>query len=209
MLARTYYIIPHTTFLLSLCNTFRPRSVLVTENGWRRNLPKQINTLNSKRMKKYMFSFLLAAMAAQFSSAQHLDGLMDELAKVKGAERMVMNREMLGIMDGAADNETSKKAPFRQSLDSIVTVTLENPKKSVRTKFLKKFEAIADGNEYQTLIRVKDEEEYIRFLSFRKGGAIPAVFVLMLDEEDIAIVKMAGELTESDLAGITGGLPKK
>ncbi|MDR0824433.1 MAG: DUF4252 domain-containing protein [Prevotella sp.] len=150
-------------------------------------------------MKKIMFSFVLAMAAIQFSYAQDLNSLINELAKTEGAQHQVIDRSMLNM---ANDQGETDKSALMQNLDSIVVLAIEGCKPEIKDKFLAVFENFKDGNGYETLLNVKDGQDKVLIVSHKEGDVSTDVYILALDEKDIAIVKMSGKLSDSDLADI-------
>jgi len=133
---------------------------------------------------------------------------MSEFAQIEGAERQVVDRAMLDMsMNAAMEADStgelkSKMPPFMKKIDSIEVISVEEYKPEVKDLFLKEFSNFQDGNGYSTLLTVKDGEDNVRIISHKDGDKNTAVFILVLDEEDAVIVKMSGELSESDLEDI-------
>jgi hypothetical protein len=157
-------------------------------------------------MKKIMFSFVLAMVAIQFSYAQDLNSLINELTKTEGAQHQVIDRSMLNMAKN--QGETDKSA-LMQNLDSIVVLSIEGCKPEIKDKFLAVFENFKDGNGYETLLNVKDDQDKAIIISHKDGDAITDVYLLALSEKDIAIVKMSGKLSDSDLTNIIDIQKKK
>lgn len=159
-------------------------------------------------MKRYIFSLVLVLFAVQFTYAQDLNKFMSEFSEIEGAEKQVVDREMLNMsMNAAMEADStgelkSKMPPFMQKIESIEVVSIEEYKPEVKDMFMKEFDNFNDGNGYTTLLTVKDGEDNVRIISYKEGDKNTAVFILVLDDEDAVIVKMSGELNESDLEDI-------
>ncbi|NDV93731.1 DUF4252 domain-containing protein [Dysgonomonas sp. 521] len=159
-------------------------------------------------MKKYLFSLVVALIATQFISAQDLNALMQDMSKVEGVQHQVVDRAMLDMSIKAAletdsTGELKSNMPaFMEKLDSVVVVAIENYSPEVKTRFESELQNFKDGNGYTTLLTVKDGSDNVRIISYKEGDRPKGVFILVLDEEDAVVVKMSGELDESDLEEI-------
>ncbi|MFV0330646.1 MAG: DUF4252 domain-containing protein [Dysgonomonas sp.] len=159
-------------------------------------------------MKRYMFLFALTIMTVQFTFAQDLNQLMNELSKIEGAQHQVVDKEMLNttmnaVMEADSTGQLKSKMPaFMQKLESIEVVAIEEYAPEVKEQFLNQINSFSDGNGYETLMFVKEEDDNVRIISYKDGDQILGVFILVLDEEDAVIVKMSGSLSESDLTDI-------
>lgn len=159
-------------------------------------------------MKKYMFLLVLALIAVQFTFAQDLNQLMNEMSKIEGAQHQVIDREMLNTsmnaaMEADSTGQLKSKIPaFMQKLESIEVVAIEEYSPEVKERFQKEINGFSDGNGYETLLSVKDEGDNVRIISYKEGDQILGVYILVLDEEDAVVVKMSGNLSESDLTDI-------
>lgn len=159
-------------------------------------------------MKKYMFLFVLAFAAVQFTFAQDLNQLMRDMSKIEGAQHHIVDKEMLNAsmkaaMEADSVKQLNSKVPgFVAKLDSIEIVAIEEYTPEIKDTFLKQINAFSDGNGYETLLSVTDEDDNVRIISYKDGELILGVYVLVLDEEDAVIVKMSGNLSESDLIDI-------
>jgi hypothetical protein len=159
-------------------------------------------------MKKYLFSLVVALIAAQFISAQDLNGLMQELSKVEGVQHQIVDKAMLDMSMKSAQEadttgETKSKMPsFMEKLDSVEVVAIENYSPEVKAKLEDQIQNFKDGNGYTTLLTVRDGTDNVRIISYKDGDQPKGVYILVLDEEDAVVVKMAGNLSEADLMDI-------
>lgn len=96
----------------------------------------------------------------------------------------------------------SKMPVFMQKIDSIQVVTLEDDDSGIRDEFLKDLNSFKDDDVYSTLIKVSDAEDNVRIIAKKDGDIVSDVYIFVLDEEDIVLVKMSGKLEQSDLEDI-------
>ncbi|MGB5889342.1 MAG: DUF4252 domain-containing protein [Thermoanaerobaculia bacterium] len=63
-----------------------------------------------------------------------------------------------------------------------------------------------DRQGWQSIIRVREDDEEIYFYAMEKGGEINGLTVLMLDEEEATLINLVGTIHPEDLAGLGRGL---
>lgn len=154
-----------------------------------------------------MLSLVLLLAFGQIALAQDINKLMAELAKIEGVEHQIVNRETIDASLApalAADStgELKSKMGFMGKLKFIEVVAVENPEAEIRTRYEKELINFKDGNGYETLLQVKDGSDKVRIIAYRQDGKTTEVIIFVVDEEDVALVKMAGEFDESDLTNI-------
>ena len=161
-------------------------------------------------MKKLIFSILLIFASSQFILAQDLSNWVSGLALVENAEYQLVDRPMLEASLAAAKAAdstgmiSSQAPPFMEKLESIDVINLSSCSSEVKDLFLKDLDNIQDGNGYETLINVIDENDKVRIIARRDGTVIPQIFVFAIDGEnnEIVIVRMNGKMDESDITDI-------
>jgi predicted CopG family antitoxin len=159
-------------------------------------------------MKKFIVFFILILAGSHIATAQELDRLMEEVAKNEKAQRQVVDKAMLGasVAQAQAQDSTgelkSKMPSFMQKIDSIQVVTLKKNAPDTRNMVLDNLNSFKDDDVYSTLVRVKDGEDNVRIIAKRDGETVSDVYILVMDEEDIVLVKMSGRLEQSDLEDI-------
>lgn len=154
-----------------------------------------------------MLSLVLLLAFGQIALAQDINKLMAELAKIEGVEHQIVDSETLNASLApalAADStgELKSKMGFVSKLKFIEVVAVENPEAEIRAKYENELINFKDGNGYETLIHVKDGSDKVRIIAYSQDGKTTEVIILVVDEEDVALVKMAGEFDESDLTNI-------
>ncbi|GAB6121232.1 DUF4252 domain-containing protein [Dysgonomonas termitidis] len=159
-------------------------------------------------MKKFIVFFILILAGTHIATAQDLDRLMEEVAKNEKAQRQVVDKTMLGasMAQAQAQDPTgelkSKMPSFMQKIDSIQVVTLEEGAPDTRNTVLENLNSFKDDDIYSTLVRVKDGEDNVRIIAKKNGEAVSDVYIFVVDEDDIVLVKMSGRLEQSDLEDI-------
>lgn len=161
-------------------------------------------------MKKFIFSIFLIFITSQFCSAQDISNWVSGLSMVKDAEYQLVDRSMIEASLAATKaidstgTISSQTPPFMEKLESIDVINLSSCSTEIKDLFLKDLANIKDGNGYETLINVVDDGDNVRIIAKRDSTAVTQVFVFAIDNQDgeIVIVRMTGNMDESDIADI-------
>lgn len=160
-------------------------------------------------MKKLIFSIFLIFITSQICSAQDLSNWVSGLSMVKDAEYQLVDRPMIETSLAAAKaansgTSSTSTPPFMEKLESIDVINLSACSTEIKDLFLKDLDNIQDGNGYETLINVIDDDDKVRIIAKREGTLVSQVFVFAIDSQDgeIVIVRMTGNMDESDIADI-------
>lgn len=161
-------------------------------------------------MKKFIFSIFLIFAISQICSAQDISNWVSGLSMVKDAEYQLVDRPMIEASLAAtkAIDSTgmisSQTPPFMQKLESIDVINLSACSTEIKDLFFKDLGNIKDENGYETLINVVDDGDNVRIIAKREATAVTQVFVFAIDNQDgeIMIVRMNGNMDESDIADI-------
>jgi len=161
-------------------------------------------------MKKFLFSIVLLVASFQFISAQSLDTLISDFIESENAHHQLIDKETLTMSleavksSDAAEALASQVPPFMQRLDLIEILDLTKSPEVIKDKFIQRFDAIEDTEDYETLTNVSDGTDKARILVKKDGTNISEILIIAIDTEnkEIAVVKMQGQLNESDLEDI-------
>lgn len=154
-------------------------------------------------MKKYILPLIFIFAISTMALAQDLNHLMSDYAKHKDADHNIVTKEMLSY----AQQSKSDKDAFLEKLTSIESLDLEDCSKEVKSKFIKEFSKYKDGNGYETLLKVQDEEDKVTIITLKEEDTIKSIYIITIEEDeediyDIVMVKMTGSFAQSDLKGI-------
>jgi hypothetical protein len=155
-------------------------------------------------MKKFIVFFILILAGSHIATAQDLDRLMEEVAKNEKTQRQVVDKTMLAQAQ-AQDTTGELKSvmpSFMQKIDSIQVVTLLEEDADTRNLVLDNLNSFKDDDVYSTQVRVKDGEDNVRIIAKRDGEAISDVYIFVMDEKYVVLVKISGRLEQSDLEDI-------
>ncbi len=136
--------------------------------------------------------------------------MVDEFAQAENAQVQRVDKATLDAsLEAAKASDTTgaiaaQIPTFMRKLDLIEVLDLTMCPQEVKDKFIQTFDAIEDGNGYETLTMATDETDKVRIMAKRDESGISEILILALDTKDqeIAIVKMVGKLDESDIEDI-------
>ncbi|MDU1890466.1 MAG: DUF4252 domain-containing protein [Dysgonomonas sp.] len=148
-------------------------------------------------MKKYLCGLVLLLALGVTASAQDLNTLIAELAKVDNVQHQVIDKEMLKPAVEQAKNQMGSN--FMEKIEEIEVAAFENYPAEIKDKVLNTVEEVKKANLYETLLSVKDKENNVTIFAKKDKDIISEVFIVVVDDEDAVVVKMSGSLSESDL----------
>lgn len=151
-------------------------------------------------MKKILFSLVLLFLG-QVIYAQDLNKLMDDLAKVEGAQRQVMDRDMLST--SIPESQKDKMPDFMSKVDSITAVILSSCAEDVIAEFSAGVNAAETSDAYEPLVSVKKEDNIVSILQAKSEDETKDIYIYVVGGGGATVfVKMTGKFTVEDLANI-------
>lgn len=151
-------------------------------------------------MKKILFSLVLL-FVGQVIYAQDLNKLMDDLAKVEGAQRQVMDRDMLST--SIPESQKDKMPDFMSKVDSITAVILSSCSEDVIAEFSAGVNAAEISDAYEPLVSVKKEDNIVSILQAKSEDETKDIYIYVVGGGGATVfVKMSGKFTVEDLANI-------
>ncbi|GHV16001.1 hypothetical protein FACS1894179_02110 [Bacteroidia bacterium] len=150
-------------------------------------------------MKKIFFSLVLL-FVGQVIYAQDLNKLMDNLAKVEGAQRQVMDKAMLS--QSIPESQKDKMPDFMSKADSVVAVIVQNCPQDVNDKIQEGITGAETSGIYEPLVTVKKENNRVSILSGKGEDENKDVYICVAGGNAVVFVKLSGKFTIDDLANI-------
>lgn len=147
-------------------------------------------------MKKYLLCLAFIFVLCQATYAQDMTQLVKDISATENVEKLKIRRFMmtLGKMFSGINN-----IPGVKEIHSMEIFSLEDCDQNIREKFMDRFQNVEDGNGYETLIRVKDEEESVRIMIKKEKNIIKEIVLLCVDDSDPTLLKFSGKIKESDI----------
>jgi len=155
-------------------------------------------------MKKHLSLFIVLMLSGLFTAvtAQELNDIIKDLGKVPGAVYQLLDKTAIEAQfrNDSIDGKKEDYPPFAKKITEIELVVLEGV--SQEDDAYKKVKSFKAGGNYESLVRVKDEGSDVQILSRKTDGAASDVYIMVVDEDNVVIVKMSGDFTEQDFTDI-------
>lgn len=146
-------------------------------------------------MKKFVFTLLLL-IAGQVIYAQDLNQLMNDLSKVEGVQKQVMDKAMLQQMG-------SGMPAFMSKADSVVAVIAQSCPQDMIDRLNSGLKSAEANKGYETLMSVKKENNTVSILLSKNGSDTKDIFICVMGAGGATVfVKMAGNFTAEDIENI-------
>lgn len=145
-------------------------------------------------MKKFVFTLMLL-ITGQVIYAQDLNQLMNDLSKVEGVQKQVMDKTMLQQMG-------DEMPAFMAKADSIIAVVAQNCPQDMVDRLNSGLKSAETYKGYETLMSMKKEDKRISIISHKKDDDTVDVFIYVGAEKAVVFVRMAGNFDASDLENI-------
>jgi len=150
-------------------------------------------------MKKIILSLILISGISLSICAQDLNKVMADLTKVKNAVHQVVDQETLKKSTG---DHKDKMPSFMDKVTKVEVIALENGDIDIKDNLIKELSGVKNGNGYETLLRLKDEGDNVFIISHKENESFSHVYIVAIDDEDIAFVKLSGDLNADDMMKI-------
>lgn len=155
-------------------------------------------------MKKQLSIIIILLFSTFFSviTAQDLDAIIKDLAKMDGVIHQLVDKSMLDsqLKNDSLGGNTNKLPPFMNKVTEIEVVVIENG--DAENETFQKAVNFKAGDSYETLIKVKDEGSNVNILSRKRDDSTSDVYILVADDNNLVAVRMSGDFTAQDLTDI-------
>lgn len=159
-------------------------------------------------MKKFVLCLILILFSLNAAISQNASRLVSDFSSKENVVNMEIRKFWLLAakpflaVSLSGDKNNKELLPLINGTKSIKLLTLDDCDDEVRTDFIKRFQALKDTDGYETLVHVKDEGDNIRIIAKKKKDRIKELFIFIVDEDDVAVVKISGNIKMSDIAAL-------
>lgn len=163
-------------------------------------------------MKITILTVLVLLITGHAVQAQNNERLLSDFALTNKAQYQLIDRETLqqSVEIAKSADQTGKLAsqipPFMEKLDYIEVLDLSESAAEEKLKFKDRYNEMSNGNEYETLIDEGDKEQRINVIAKKNEEMVSEIIIFVFDNsnenEGITVVKMAGQMDESDISDI-------
>lgn len=158
-------------------------------------------------MKKCLFCLILIlAIGQQAYSQKNVEQFLNEISTAEGVEKVKIGRFMMTLVKLTGD---INKIPGVKGIHSLEVLTLDDCSQDLRHEFSEQLTVMEDGTAYETLMRVQDEDDFVRIVAKRGKDVIEELVFFCLDKDDSTVLRFKGKIQESELANLTGQYNKK
>lgn len=145
-------------------------------------------------------------MAAQAGFAQGVKSLFDEFKDAAKADYVHVPPVLMKLAAKSAtfkegDKEDLQAAEVIKKISSVTALDLEDCSSDIKQKFCAAVKTFADNN-YEELLRSKEDGELTRIMLKKKGGKITELLVLSASDDDPSAVLIKGKIAEKDIDAI-------
>ena len=96
------------------------------------------------------------------------------------------------------DDEEDETRRLMNSIHSMKVLDLEKCSAGVKQRFIERIDAL-DADQYETLLRVSDEEDKVKILVRGEKEVIKEMLIVCSGSEDCALIQFKGNFKESDI----------
>ena len=150
-------------------------------------------------MKK-IIAICLLLVAVQTTWAIDARQVFNEFKEARNAEYVSIPRFLmrLGLMFVDKDDEEDETRRLMNSIHSMKVLDLEKCSAGVKQRFIERIDAL-DADQYETLLRVSDEEDTVKLLVRGEKEVIKEMLIVCSGSEDCALIQFKGNFKESDI----------
>lgn len=139
-------------------------------------------------------------LMCQISAAQDIEKFVKDFSETKG----VMHIKVGGVLFNIGKLFISKEdgGEVMKKITSIDIFTSENTTLALKENFLNDLAKFKDGKGFEMLVKVKDGSDNVTIFAERKKDFIKSLIIFVADQEDIVIVKLNGNIKDSDISAL-------
>lgn len=144
-------------------------------------------------MKKFL---LLLLFSVQFAWAGNINSVINEFKDEKRAEYVSIPWILMKI--GHLFMDEKDKNDIAARVNSIRVLDLEECSTKVKERFARRILSMNKSG-YETLMKVKDEEDNVQILFKAKDDVIKELVIVCGGNEDCALIQIKGNIRQEDI----------
>lgn len=157
-----------------------------------------------KKQLTTLFLLLVCTVSVNIT-AQNLNDIMEKLSKSENAIHQIVDKEMLNLQfsQGGDSATMSNLPPFIKKIDGMDVIIIEKASDS-DTALLNELSNFSGGDKYESLTRIKDGDSDVHIIAEKniENNNTSNIYIIVMDEATLVMVKMTGELSKSDIEDI-------
>lgn len=141
--------------------------------------------------------------------AEDIENVIVDITKEKNVDNVKVGGFLMGcakLFGGASI--TGKEGKLVKSISSVQAINLDCNDAEKKAHYISRMKKLKDNNGFETLMRVKDNEDNVYIALKREKDKITSFYVMNVDNESIAIVKITGNFKQEDIDNLINDYSK-
>jgi len=156
-------------------------------------------------MKQLFISvFLLLVGAGAFAQKSPVDRIFDKYSGQEGYTTVHISSFMFNLLS-SIDTDDPEYEDFKKASSGIKSLRILTQESNDAASFASELLELLPRNEYQEMMKVKDESEEVLFLAKEEGGKITE-FLLIVSGDDDVLIAITGDIDMETLSSIAAGM---
>ena len=148
-------------------------------------------------MKKIIYLIALFALSTQTIQAQSLEQIVAKASETKNVEHIKMNSFLLamGKLMASADNLPS----ISKNIKRIEISSFSNCNTTDKNEISNAIKKMNTDANQEILLHVKDKGDDVKIMTQKKKGNISELAILVANQDNPAIIRLIGKITQQDI----------
>lgn len=147
-------------------------------------------------MKRFALTCMMLFAALAAGQAKDLSDLFDEFKKEQHADYVSVSPIMMKMVRAFTPNDETGDILHR--IHSVRVLDLEECSSEVKLRFSREVKDI-DTKEYEEMMRVKEEGEWVRIFVKQDKDVIREMVILCAGGNDCTLVALTGKIRQTDI----------
>lgn len=157
-------------------------------------------------MKKILISaFVLLVGAGLFGQKSPVDRIFDKYSGQEGYTTVYISSFMFNLLS-SIDSDDPEYEDFKKAASGIKSLRILTQESSDSKPFATELLELLPREEYQEMMKVKDDEEEVLFLAKESGGKISEFLLIVSGGTDEVLIAITGNIDLETLSSIAAGM---
>lgn len=150
-------------------------------------------------MKRFFIAAIIA-VTASFSALADFEQIFNKCEDIKGVTAVYISKTMLSMSAGSISSGNLKIKDAANSIDNLYIIDVEEPEATKKVRPLIDKYISGANPAFETVMRVKDEDELTRFLYRKISRSKSELWVLDSDHELMSLIVIIGNFKPEDIS---------